>query len=239
GGGELGGCGAGFPAAAGAGMLRRSARPLPAGRRRTLRRGGARESTPGPRPEPVTDPAVAALPADLQRLLRVVAMAANEARTVRSALQSCLDTVCTYAGWPLAHAFLRQQDGDDFFPAEVWYVSPPGAFPAFREGTAGTSLRLGQGIIGRVAESAAPVVVDHVESGDDFARAGAGDELRGFGAAFVPLMAGEPAGVLEFYFPIELTPQPELLQVLTMIGRQVGRVVERERAEEALRISEA
>ena len=45
---------------------------------------------------------------------------------------------------------------------------------------------------------------------------------------FVPVpAAGQPAAVLDFYFPGAEEPQPELLRVLRMIGSQVGRVVER------------
>lgn len=185
------------------------------------------------------DPSVASLPADLQRLLRIVAMAANEARTVRAAIQSCVDSVCAHTGWPLAHAFLREDQGDAFFSAGVWHTEPQGGFPDFREVTGKTVLRLSQGLIGQVGASAEPVVAEDVAQLPEYARARSSAELRSFGGVFVPLMAqGEPAGVLEFYFPAPLAPDAEMVRVLAMIGVQVGRVVERERAEHALRLSE-
>ena len=206
----------------------------------TLRNAMPESSSEGRHRELSLDPAVASLPQDLQRLLRVVAMAANEARTVRGALQSCLDTVCAFTGWPLGHGFLREEDGEDFFSAGVWHVEPEDGFPRFRECTGETVLRVGQGLIGRVAASSAAVVTEDVEASEDFVRAECGGELESYGAVLVPLVAaGQPAGVLEFYYPPELIPQPELLRALSMIGTQVGRVVERERAEQALRLSEA
>jgi len=184
-------------------------------------------------------PEVAALPADLQHLLHVVAMAANEARATRDAVQSALDAVCIFTGWPLGHAFLREREGDAYRSAGVWHVEPPDVFASFRRACAGVELHLGEGLIGRVGESSTPIVVDDVEAEPAYARQRI-PELRGYGAAFIPLISGhEPVGVLEFYYPHAEAPDAELLRVLEMIGTQVGRVVERERAEQALRISEA
>jgi two-component system NtrC family sensor kinase len=46
-----------------------------------------------------------------------------------------------------------------------------------------------------------------------------------------PLLVGhEVAGVLEFYTPEPLPPNPALLEVMTQIGLQLGRALERERA---------
>ena len=189
--------------------------------------------------ELVLDPVVAALPADLQRLLRLVAMAANEARTVQVALQNCLDAVCAYTGWPLGHAYLREQESDVYVSAGVWHVDQANAFPRLRESSAAKVLRLGEGLIGEVAASVEPFVVEDIGAHPGFVRAHDG-ELAGLGAVFVPLVAGgEPAGVLEFYYPAAGAPSTDLVRVLAMIGAQVGRVVERERAEKALRISEA
>src|SRR5207302_60226 len=38
-------------------------------------------------------------------LLQAVAAAANEATTVKEAMQFCLDRVCADTGWPVAHAY--------------------------------------------------------------------------------------------------------------------------------------
>ena len=53
----------------------------------------------------------------LMRLLQRIAIAANEARTVESALQTCLDEVCAHTGWPVGHAYLLDEDSGEFVPA--------------------------------------------------------------------------------------------------------------------------
>ena len=195
--------------------------------------------TYGPRRPLPVDPAGAALPEELQRLLRIVAMAANEAPSTREALRCCLDSVCLFTGWPLGHAFVREDQGEEYFSSGVWHVEPEETFAHFRRMTAETVLRLGEGLVGRVAESVEPVVVEAINTSPEYWRPEDG-ELRGFDAAFIPLVtADEPAGVLEFYFRPEDRPDQPLLEVLTMIGRQLGRVVERDRADQALRLSEA
>ena len=59
----------------------------------------------------------------------------------------------------------------------------------------------------------------------------------GFG--FPVLVGAEVVGVLEFFSPRATEPDERLLDVMADIGTQLGRVVERKRAEEALRESES
>ncbi len=53
------------------------------------------------------------------------------------------------------------------------------------------------------------------------------------------LVGREVAGVLEFFSDRPLSPDGALLEAMANVGTQLGRVVERERAAEALRLSEA
>src|SRR5262249_54514184 len=68
-------------------------------------------------------------------------------------------------------------------------------------------------------------------------RAQRASEWRALGLASgmaVPILAAETTvGVLEFFADTVFRPDPELLEVLLSIGTQVGRVVERQRSEEA------
>jgi ammonium transporter len=59
-------------------------------------------------------------------------------------------------------------------------------------------------------------------------------ELRLRAGLAVPIMTGSNAvGVLEFYSDEPVSPDPELLDLLLSVGTQLGRVVERQRSEEA------
>lgn len=81
-------------------------------------------------------------------------------------------------------------------------------------------------------ESPTPVVVPL--EGLRGSRAAEWVELGLSAGLSVPVMAGSSAvGVLEFFADEPFTADPELLELLLSVGTQVGRVVERQRSEEA------
>jgi PAS domain S-box-containing protein len=176
---------------------------------------------------------------DLVRLLQVVAVAANEARSVEEALQTCLGEVCTYMGWPVGHAFLRDVESGDLRSAGVWCLGGDDLFQRFRETSEAARFHATGSLLGQVASTARPVWVPDVMKEPSFTRREHG-ETGLHAAMMVPILVGqEVAGVLEFYSPEVLQPNPALLGVMAQIGVQIGRVIERGQAEEALRLSEA
>jgi ammonium transporter len=102
-------------------------------------------------------------------------------------------------------------------------------------------------LLGRPADSVTLTVLS-LESADDESRdsvviplegrrASRVDEWLGLGlhaALAVPIMAGsDVVGVLEFFADRRFVPGGELLELLLSVGTQLGRVVERQRSEEA------
>ena len=191
--------------------------------------------SPPPDP-PAPDPAEPR--AALIRLLQVVAVAANEAESVEAALQTCLDAVCAHTGWPLGHAWLVDAAGV-LVPTGIWHTADSAAFPRFREATAQTRLAPGEGVAGRVLASGHPDWIEDISGRDDLVRVVAREEGIRAGIAFPVRVGREVAGVLEFLSDRPLPRDPALLGVMENLGTQVGRVVERARAQEALRLSEA
>ncbi|HEX6908932.1 MAG TPA: ATP-binding protein [Longimicrobium sp.] len=195
-------------------------------------------------PDPLPPPApadAAADDADLVRLLQVVAVAANESETVEDALRTSLRAVCEHTGWPLGHAFLRDPTGDTLVSSGVWYACDPDAhrFPRFRAMTEGRSYPVAQGLSGWVAHTGEPAWIQDVANDPRWVRTVGVEEGIRAATAF-PVMAGrEVVGVLEFFSDRALVPNPALLRVMANVGTQVGRVIERHRAREALRRSEA
>jgi PAS domain S-box-containing protein len=174
-------------------------------------------------------------------LLQTVAVAANQATNVEEALQVCIDNVCDFTGWPVGHAYLvREDDPTVLEAARVWHLEDPVRYGAFREVTEGTSFRPFEYLPGRILASGKPLWVPDVTQGGNFRRtdqAGAIGVRAGFG---FPILAGtEVVGVLEFYSPHWVEPDDYLLAVMPHVGAQLGRVVERKRALEWLRRSEA
>ncbi|MHB2209824.1 response regulator [Methylobacterium sp. CM6257] len=170
-------------------------------------------------------------------LLQAAATAANEASTVEDAVRFCLDRVAHHTGWPVGHAYVVAGNGSGtLVPAGIWHCDAPERFARFRAATAGTQLGAGTGPAGRALLSGAPewILDDKSSPADPRAAAAAADGIRaGFG--FPVTVGREVVAVLEFFACDAPPPDPALLKVMTNIGAQLGRVVERKRAEEALR----
>jgi PAS domain S-box-containing protein len=175
------------------------------------------------------------------RLLQVVAVAANEAQSAEPALRTTIDHVCRETGWPVGHVYLVSPDECDVLrPTTIWHDEGAPQYAPFRRATERTTLRSGVGLPGRVLATKRATWVLDVTLDGNFPRADAAAEsgLRA-GIAFPVLVGPNVVAVLEFFSPDAIAPDQALLDVLTQIGTQLGRVIERERAAEALREREA
>jgi PAS domain S-box-containing protein len=173
----------------------------------------------------------------LIHLLQVSVTAANEASSLEEAMQRCLDQICAQTGWPVGHVYLPADERPgELVPTTIWHLDDPDRFAAFRSLTEATPLAAGAGLPGRVLASAAPVWIRDVTQDPHFLRAPPAQDLgvrAGFG--FPVLVGSEVAAVLEFFATEAREPDAAFLEVMAHIGTQLGRVIERTRAEAALR----
>jgi len=173
--------------------------------------------------------------------LQVVAVAANEAQAADHALQTSIDAVCRLTGWPVGHVYTVPPDEPELLrPAAIWRDDQASLREPFRRVTEATTLRRGVGLPGRVLMTGQPAWILDVTRDGNFprARAAADSGLRA-GLAFPVLAGPNVVAVLEFFSPDAMVPDQALLGVLSQIGTQLGRVIERERAAGALREREA
>jgi PAS domain S-box-containing protein len=173
-------------------------------------------------------------------LLQKVAVAANEALTVEDAMRTCLNQVCAHTGWPVGHVYVAAGDAvGTLIPTGIWSLKDVERFGTFRQVTERTRLTSGIGLAGRVLASGKPAWIIDVTRDANFPRANLAEDIgvrAGFG--FPVLVGKEVVAVLEFFSPEAPEPDDALLDMMVHIGTQLGRVVERTRAEEALRASE-
>ena len=173
-------------------------------------------------------------------LLQTITDAANEASTVEDALQVCLDAVCAFTGWPVGHVFLQVEGKPDQLESTgLWHLDNPRKFAAFKRVTRDMQFSMGKGLISRILTSGKPAWIADVSKNPLFERA-QGDRDIGVKAAFAfPVMTGKNiAAVFEFFSGEAIEPDEHILDVMAQIGTQLGRVIERRAAQEALRESE-
>lgn len=71
--------------------------------------------------------------AALTRLLQTVAVAANQAVSVREALQTTVEAICREIGWPVGHVYLAEEGpGVALASTDIWCLDEPERFAAFR-----------------------------------------------------------------------------------------------------------
>jgi diguanylate cyclase (GGDEF)-like protein len=165
--------------------------------------------------------------ANLLQILQGIAMAANEAATLEAALAFCLSDICRHTGFSVARVTFVDPLGEPatggFHHTEDPELAAVLDFPA-------THLLPGsEALVAAVLAERAPVwVVDlaaGVPSRDCRIRAG---------FAFPVSVGAEVAAVLEFFAREPADPDQQLMEAMTAAGVQLGRVLERTRAEESL-----
>ncbi|MGE3539621.1 MAG: response regulator [Candidatus Tectimicrobiota bacterium] len=177
----------------------------------------------------------------LLELLQDVTIAANEATHSGEVLQFAVDRICAYMGWPVGHAYLAAGPGlAQWVPTSIWHLEAPEHFTVFQQATQAMSLVAEEDFIGRVGVLGKSAWSMDVTTDPTFQRRSAA-RLAGLQAGFaLPIQVGhDVVGVLEFYTVMRLAPDMPLLEAVTQISTQLGRVFERERATEQLQLQQA
>ncbi len=177
--------------------------------------------------------------AELVQLLQEVAVAANEASGIDDAVRVALQRICALTGWPAGHLFLCDKDDPEVLVSTgVWHLDDPERFADFRRETDRMTFR-GVSLPGPVLERAEAVWLTETRDSPQYPR-GLLARAAGIRGTFMfPIMVkAKVAGVLEFFSRIPNEPDRALLDVMSHIGTQLGRVIERQWSEDALRVSE-
>jgi diguanylate cyclase (GGDEF)-like protein len=169
-------------------------------------------------------------------LLQSVATASNEASTVEEAMQVAVKRVCAHTGWPVGHVYLVEEHSPEAaVSTSVWYLEDPDRFEAFRSETEATCFHAGMGLPGRVLAEGSSAWTSDLTRNPNLPRARVAAEV-GLNAAFAfpVLVSGRVAAVLEFFAPAARGPDEALQRLMSYVGEQLGRVIERERGREEL-----
>lgn len=166
------------------------------------------------------------------KLLKRIAVAANQADVLDDAMQACLDAVCAYTRWPIGHAYVTtDSDEGALIATRVWHLEHAEKFDAFRRVTEVTRLVRGIGLPGRVLQTGKPAWIRDVTQDPNFPRGELNQDLGvKAGFAFPVLVGNDVVAVLEFFCEQSLEPDDELLDLMAHVGAQLGRVAERKRA---------
>ena len=168
------------------------------------------------------------------QLHKDIAVASNETRKVTETFQYCLKRICNHTGWPVGHLYLVDNSANPpLVSSTIWHLDDLDQFETFREISEATAFDPGIGLPGRVLTSGKPAWIIDVTQDPNFPRAKLSHDLGvKAGFAFPILIREEVVGIMEFFSEEAAEPKDELLEVMGHIGTQLGRVIERQRAEQ-------
>jgi PAS domain S-box-containing protein len=173
-----------------------------------------------------------------RRLQYATARVFNEAASLAEARPKILQTICEIVDWDLG-AVWDVNASEGFLECdEIWHT-PEVDVAGFEKANSNTTYPLGHGLAGEVWRTGEPRWISNLAAERSFPNAAIAVNA-GMGSAFgIPIkVRGEVQHVLEFFSPKISLPDPELLQTLSAISNQLGHLIERKAAEEALRTSE-
>lgn len=177
---------------------------------------------------------------ELSRYLRAtidVAERLRSADSVEVAYGGVLPTLCSGLDWDVASLWLVDGDGERLSCADVWRVS---ARPtdAFERDCREASFGPGEGLPGTCWKTEAPVgTTIHGPLALPRLEQLEASGMRS-GLAFPLIDRDGVLGVVEMFRAAERPVEPQLLELLNSIGRQLGQFLSRIRVESALRAAE-
>jgi PAS domain S-box-containing protein len=161
-------------------------------------------------------------------LLKDVATSANQANSVAEAMQSAVERICEFTGWPLGHACIASASQKRLTSSPIWGGVQEHRFDGFRAVSEASEFSMPMGLITSVIANPRPVWVRDMANHPNFARQSAAQQA-GIKSAFAfPVLSGsEVIAVLEFFAVHYSDRDDALLEIMELVGNQLGQVVDR------------
>lgn len=171
----------------------------------------------------------------LLALLEAVATAACQCDTLEAELAAALKAICLHFGWTVAHVYNRDDEWDELVSDGIWYLTDKVGSKLFKTATEGWRFSVGVGLPGRVLETGKPLWIENLQADANFPRANEASAMGVRSAFAFPLLVGpKVVAVLEFFVSEGVEPDAAELEILALVGAQLGRAVERNRAADKL-----
>jgi PAS domain S-box-containing protein len=185
-------------------------------------------------PEPAPGPSIGARSGPYEQVLYETARVLAEAPNLAEAAPGMLEAVCRALGWQYGALWEADRARGVLRFAGLWQP-PSHPFTEFARISQESTFARGIGLPGRVWASGEAAWIPDVTRDENFPRAPFARQ-SGLHAAFaVPIRQGPHIiGVMEFFSRDILQPTPELLAMVTTVGRQVALFVARKWANEEL-----
>jgi PAS domain S-box-containing protein len=158
--------------------------------------------------------------------------------TVGDAAKAVLEVICKSLDWEIGALWIVDREQQVLCCVDVWHEQPV-KLAEFERFTRSLTFKADVGLPGRVWRSQAPAWISDVTVDPNFPRAAVASHAGLRGAFGCPLISeGNVVGVIEFFSSRLREPDEDLLEMMSSVGSQIGQVIDRRRAEEALHDAE-
>jgi PAS domain S-box-containing protein len=162
----------------------------------------------------------------------------SEASSMAEAGPQILRAICGSLGWQLGELWRVQRDTNVMVWANGWH-SPSPELKEFATISARLTYSPGMGLPGLVWKSREPQWIRDFLNDENFLRVSLAVKTGLRAALGFPIFVDdEVLGAMVFVGRDLREAEPELLEMLSSVGRQIGQFIDRQQAEAALRISE-
>ncbi len=175
----------------------------------------------------------------MMNLLKNVATAANEAPSLEKGLESVLDSLCSYTGWPVGHAYVFSEEKNALVSMGLWHLDNPEKYADFKATSEAATFNSKQCFLGEVYSDATPMWILDVADSSAYMRKDVAVK-SGLKAAFAfPILAQKKVvAIIEFYDTESKIPDETLLGVMGNVGKQLGQIFERAQFQERAQLLE-
>lgn len=171
-------------------------------------------------------------------LLQTMAMAVSASKDLHEALIVTIRKVCDFTGWVYGEAWNPNPDGTLLERDHAYHSSIEG-FEKFSAFTEGMTFPLGMGLPGRAWSKKQPVWIQDVTVDPYYLRARIAREVGlKTGIAFPIIADNVVVSVIVFYDLKTKEKDERIVQLVLTVLSQIGSIVKRKQAEDALRQSE-
>ena len=171
-------------------------------------------------------------------LLQEIAIAANQAASFKEALAFALEKICEFTDWPLAHIYILESElvengrTDKMIASGIWHCGDEQKLDIFRSITHDTFFTADKSWLGQVMDTGQPAWIEDVAQDEIFPRNPRLTKIEVKTGFALPVLVGEEVvAILEFFPLSDSELNTDVPEIMIYIGTQLGRVVERNRAE--------
>jgi signal transduction histidine kinase len=168
-----------------------------------------------------------------------VARVLADAASLEGVVHGILAAICESLEWDCGNVWMVDADSGMLRHAAEWH-QPRGRFLEFAKSAAGIAFQPGVGMAGRVWGDGRPIWIPDLSAEGGFVRAAQAAEQGLSSAMGFPIFVGaEVHGVMTFLSRRSREPDETLLQMMATLGSQIGEFLQRQRAEDSLRMAHA